>query len=108
MKKYRKVTDMDVLKKCCEIELEIYYSPISFVAQELNTSKYQVQKAYKSLLQQGYMKLDKVCTYVDETVPILFTKVYMTTYEGRKLFEKERNQRIDELLKGEWNNEICR
>ena len=113
MKKYRKVTEMDVLKKCCEIELEIDYSPISFVAQELNTSKYRVQKAYKSLLQQGYMKLDKVCTYADEywnglydeTVPILFTKVYMTTYEGRKLFEKEINQRIDELLKGERNNE---
>lgn len=60
MKKYRKVTDMEVLKKCCEIELEIDYASISLVAQELNTSKYQVQKAYKSILQQGYMKIEKV------------------------------------------------
>lgn len=109
MQKYRKVTEMEVLEKCCEIELEIDYASISLVAQELNTSKYQVQKAYKSLLQQGYMKIEKVGTHYEEYynglydvgVPILFTKVYVTTWEGRKLFEKERTQRMDELLKGE-------
>ena len=115
MNKYRKVTDMEVLEKCCEIELEIDYASISLVAQELNTSKYQVQKAYKSLLHQGYMRLDKVCTYADEywnglydeAVPILYTKVYVTTYEGRKLFEKERKHKMDELLKEGCQNEYC-
>ena len=57
----------------------------------METSKYQIRKAYKKLKEQGYMTLEKVCTYAEEydnglytsDSPILFTKVYVLTEKGR-------------------------
>ena len=97
MKKYRKVTDMEVLKKYYEIVLEIDYVPIDLMAEELKTSKYQIRKIYRSLKEQGYMQLDKICTYADEywnglydeTVPILYSKVYVLTNKARELLKGE-------------------
>ncbi len=107
MKKYRKVTEMEVLEKYVE-EQGTHYScgswldwiSVTMMANLLNTSKYQVQKAYKSLLQKGYMEIRKVGTHYEDyynglydvSVPILFTNVYVTTEEGRRLFEKKEGK----------------
>lgn len=97
MKKYNKVTDMQVLKKYDELYSAYYssgiwvdYIPIDCMANILNTSKYQVQKAYKNLREQGYMKMQKVPSYCEEydnglytqDIPILYSKVYIITEKG--------------------------
>ena len=77
-----------------------YYISINFLAKELNTSEYQVRKVYKSLLEKGYMKLEKYPSYCEEydnglytqDIPILYTKVYVLTDKARELFEKEDKQ----------------
>lgn len=97
MEKYNKVTDMQVLKKYYELYSTCYsagiwtdYIPIDYMANLLNTSKYQIQKAYKNLREQGYMKIQKVPSYCEEydnglytqDIPILYSKVYVLTEKG--------------------------
>ena len=97
MNKYEKVSDIQVLKKYYDIQGEMdkigcwcYYVSIDFLSKELKTSKYQIKKAYKSLKEKEYIKLEKVPTYFEdydnglycESVPILFTKAYIITKKG--------------------------
>lgn len=97
MSKYEKVNDMQVLKKYYEIQsyfnkkgLWIDYLSAEDMARELKTSKYQIQKAFKSLKEKGYMEITKYPTYCEdydnglyiETIPILFSKVYTITHKG--------------------------
>lgn len=99
MKKYTKVTDMQVLKKYYEMQSKYYgigvwldYVSMDFIAKEMKTSKYQIRKAYKSLKEQGYMRLEPFPTLTEEydnglytqTVVILHTKVYTLTDDGIK------------------------
>lgn len=107
MKQYKKVTEREVLKKYYEIQCNFNkigwqcdYLSIKFLAAELDTSQYQVRKAYKSLSEKGYMKLEKMPTQYEEydnglyteNIPVLFTKVYVLTDKARELFEKEDKQ----------------
>lgn len=100
MKKYTKVTDMQVLKKYYELQskydgigLWLDYVPMNFIAKEMKTSKYQIRKAYKSLKEQGYIRIEPFPTLTEEydnglytqTVVILHTKVYTLTDNGMKL-----------------------
>lgn len=97
MNKYEKVNDMKVLKKYYDIQSEMNkigcwcdYVSIDFLAKELETSKYQIQKAYKNLKEKEYIKLEQVPTdfaeydngLYCETIPILLTKVYVLTQKG--------------------------
>lgn len=97
MNKYEKVNDMQVLKKYYDIQAEMNkigcwcdYVSIDFLAKELKTSKYQIKKAYKSLKEKDYIKLEKVPTDFEdydnglycESVPVLFTKAYIITQKG--------------------------
>lgn len=97
MKKYNKVTDIQVLKTYYDLQsshnivgLWLDYVPIALMAEHLKTSKYQVNKAYKKLKEQGYMEMSEVPTYYEEyynglydvSVPILYTKVYILTDKG--------------------------
>lgn len=97
MKKYNKVTDMQVLQKYYETHSMYYsvgiwtdYIPVDYMANLLNTSKYQIQKAYKNLREQGYMEMQKVPSYCEEydnglytqDIPILYSKVYILTEKG--------------------------
>ena len=66
MKKYKKVTDIEVLYKYNELVFGIDSVPIAIMAEVLNTSKYQIRKCYRSLAEQGYMELTKICTYGEE------------------------------------------
>lgn len=106
MNQYKKVTENEVLRKYHEIQGKLnkigwcYYISINFLAKELNTSEYQVRKVYKSLLEKGYIKLEKMPTQYEEydnglyteNIPVLFTKVYVLTDKARELFEKEDKQ----------------
>ena len=102
MSKYNKVTDIQVLKKMYEIQSRHYekgiwldYVPMHLIAKELNTSMYQIKNAYIGLKERGFIDLEKFCTYSEEyynglyteTVPILYTKVYMITREGQEFLE---------------------
>lgn len=104
MNRYKKVTENEVLRKYHKIQSDFYkigwwcdYLSVKFLAAELETSKYQVRKAYKSLLEKGYMKLEKYPTYCEEydnglyvqDIPVLYTKVYVLTNKARELLKKE-------------------
>ena len=99
--KYKKVIDTEVLKKYCEIQNEMNgmgcwcdYLSIDYLARVLESSKYQIQKAYKSLKEKGFIQLEQVPTDFEEynnglytqSIPVLFTKVYVPTKEGEKIF----------------------
>lgn len=107
MKKYKKVTENQVFKKYYEIQCNFNkvgwwcdYLTVEFLAAELETSKYQVRKAYKSLLEKGYMKLEKYPSYCEEydnglyieDIPVLYTKVYVLTDKAIELLKKEDKQ----------------
>lgn len=97
MCEYKKVTDIDVLKKYYEIQHDMNkvgcwcdYVSIDHLARLLETSKYQIQKAYKSLKEKEYIKLEQIPTSFEEydnglyceTVPVLFSKAYILTKKG--------------------------
>lgn len=107
MNRHKKVTENEVLRKYYEIQSNFNkigwwcdYLSAEFLAAELETSKYQVRKAYKSLLEKGYMELEKYPTYYEEydnglyvqDIPVLYTKVYVLTDKARKLFKKKDKQ----------------
>ena len=104
MNQYKKVTENEVLRKYHETQGKLNkigcwcdYISINFLAKELNTSEYQVRKAYKSLLEKGYIKLEKMPTKYEEydnglyteNIPILFTKVYVLTDKARGILDEE-------------------
>ena len=107
MNQYKKVTEKEVLRKYHEIQGKLNktgcwcdYISINFLAKELNTSEYQVRKAYRILLKKGYIKLDKMPTQYEEydnglyteNIPVLYTKVYVLTDKARELLKKEDKQ----------------
>ena len=115
MIRYKKITENEVLRKYHEIQGKLNkigcwcdYISINFLAKELNTSEYQVRKAYKSLLEKGYMKLEKYPSYCEEydnglytqDIPILYTKVYVLTDKARELLNKNQcKDQCKELMK---------
>lgn len=105
MKKYKKVTDMQVLKKYYDIQsfydskgIWIDYLSANDLARELKTSKYQIQKSFKNLKEKGYLQIESYPTLTAEcdnglysyNVPVLCTRVYMITSKGYDLFKVER------------------
>lgn len=116
MSTYEKVKDMEVLEKYHEILSEWRrngywqdFISIEEMARFLNTSKYQIQKAYRNLKEKGYMKIDKAPIYWEEydnglytqTIPILFTKVYVITKEGEKMLQEIVEDRNDSSTSNE-------
>lgn len=99
MNKYNKVTDIEVLKKYRDIR-DLFYSvgiwvdylSIEYLAEKLNTSNYQIQKAYKNLKDKGYMEIKKFGTYFAEydnglyvqDIPVLYTNAYVPSSKGLK------------------------
>lgn len=93
--KYTKVKDIQVLKKYKELidklaTVGFPYIPIDIIKEELNTSEYQIRRAYKNLEQEGYMKKIKIPVYCEEydnglyteAIPILYAKVFDITEKG--------------------------
>jgi len=97
MKKYKKVNDIQVLKKYYDIQnfydskgVWLDYLTVNDLAKELETSKYQIQKAFKSLKEKGFLEKEEYPTLTAEydnglysyNIPVLTTKVYMITEKG--------------------------
>lgn len=115
MEKYKKVSDMEVLKKYYDEQSQCYSCGIwcdnisvETMAQMLGTSKYQISKAYKKLAENGYMELKKVGTCFEEydnglycqTVATLYAKAYVLTEKARTYFamRKAGEYKISDLL----------
>lgn len=69
---------------------------VDFLAHEMRTSEYQIRKAYKQLAEEGYLKLEKVPSALEEydnglyteSTPYLFCKAYTLTQKAIDKFEK--------------------
>lgn len=99
MPKYKKVNEIDVLIEYYKTQsisnkcgLWCDYIPIKNMAIILETSDYQIQKAYKSLKEKGLMEIIKFPIYFEEyynglydvVVPILYSKVYVISKKGEE------------------------
>lgn len=94
--KYRKVTDKEVLItyfKLYEEYLDFLYNiPIEIVQEKLQTSLYQIRRAYKRLEKLGYMEKIEIPTECEEydnglyteTIIVLKTKAFNITEAGKK------------------------
>ena len=106
MNKYKKVTDIEVLKTYYNLQsnhnaagIWLDYIPVDVMENYLKTSKYQIRKAYKNLKEIGFMKIDKVPCYCeeyynglyDEVIPVLFTKLYIITQKGIEKVKEDKN-----------------
>lgn len=103
MKKYKKVSKEEVLKKFYDLQAKFWKTgcwtdgfSVQFLAHRMETSTYQIRKAYKQLAEEGYLKLEKVPIAFEEydnglyceAIPYLFCKVYTLTNKAKDKFEK--------------------
>lgn len=103
----KKVEENQVLKKYYEIQcyfdekgLWCDYLSADDLARKLETSKYQIYKAFKTLKEKGYMEITRYPIYCDEydnglyvqDIPILFTKIYTITENGIKKIKELEEQ----------------
>lgn len=102
MNKYKKVSKEEVLKKFYDTQTRLWKAgywadgiSIQFLAHRMKTSTYQIRKAYKQLVEEGYLKLEKVPTAFEEydnglyceAIPYLFCNVYTLTNKAKDKFE---------------------
>lgn len=103
MNKHKKVSKEEVLKMFYDLQVKFWEAgcfvdglSVNFLADRMETSTYQIRKAYKQLAEEGYLKLEKVPTAFDEydnglyteSTPYLFCKVYTLTNKAKDKFEK--------------------
>lgn len=103
MNKHKKVSKEEVLKMFYDLQVKFWKAgcfvdglSVNFLADRMETSTYQIRKAYKQLAEEGYLKLEKVPTAFDEydnglyteSTPYLFCKVYTLTNKAKDKFEK--------------------
>ena len=102
MNKYKKVSKEEVLKMFYDLQTKFWKAgcwgdgfSVNFLADRMETSTYQIRKAYKQLAEEGYLKLEKVPTAFEEydnglyteSNPYLFCKVYTLTNKTKDKFE---------------------
>ena len=102
MNKYIKVSKEEVLKTFYDLQVKFWEAgcfvdglSVNFIADKMETSIYQIRKAYKQLAEEGYLKLEKVPTAFEEydnglyceAIPYLFCNVYTLTNKTRDKFE---------------------
>lgn len=102
MNKYKKVTKEEVLEMFYDLQTKFWETgcwvdgiSAQFLAHKMGTSIYQIRKAYKQLVEEGYLKIEKVPTAFEEydnglyceSIPYLFCKVYTLTSKARDKFE---------------------
>lgn len=103
MNKYKKVSKEEVLEMFYDLQNKFWGAgcgedgfSVQFLAHRMETSTYQIRKAYKQLAEEGYLKLEKVPTAFEEydnglyceSTPYLFCKVYTLTNKAKDKFEK--------------------
>ena len=107
MKKYKKVSKDDVLKTFYDLQTKYWGAgcwvdgiSVEFLAHKMETSTYQIRKAYKQLAEEGYLKLEKVPTAFEEydnglyteSIPYLFCNVYTLTQKAKDKFKKNGDE----------------
>lgn len=103
MNKHKKVSKDDVLKTFYDLQTKFWEAgcfvdglSVDFLADRMETSTYQIRKAYKQLAEEGYLKLEKVPTAFEEcdnglyieSYPYLFCNVYTLTQKAKDKFKK--------------------
>ena len=103
MNKYKKVSKEEVLEMFYDLQTKFWKAgcwvdgiSVQFLAHRMETSTYQIRKAYKQLAEEGYLKLEKVPTAFEgydnglycEAIPYLFCNVYTLTNKAKNKFEK--------------------
>ena len=107
MSKYKKVFKEKVLEMFYDLQTKFWEAgcwadgiSVEFLAHKMETSTYQIRKAYKQLAEEGYLKLEKVPTAFEEydnglyteSNPYLFCKVYTLTQKAKDKFEKNGDE----------------
>ena len=102
MNKYKKVSKEEVLEMFYYLQTKFWEAgsrvdgiSVQFLALTMETSTYQIRKAYKQLAEEGYLKLEKAPTAFEEyynglyteSNPYLFCKVYTLTNKTKDKFE---------------------
>ena len=110
MKKYQKVSELEVLESYYDFQnghnqygLWVDYMSISDLAYYLKTSRYQIQKAFKSLKEKGFLKIERIPSHWEEYdnglyttgIPILYTKAYVITPEGKEYIDNSRKEKVN-------------
>ena len=103
MNKYKKVSKEEVLKMFYDLQTKFWEAgccvdgiSVKFLAHKMETSTYQIRKAYKQLAEEGYLKLERVATAFEEydnglyteSNPYLFCKTYTLTQKAKDKFKK--------------------
>ena len=107
MNKYKKVSKEEVLEMFYDLQTKFWKAgcwvdgiSVQFLAHRMETSTYQIRKAYKQLTEEGYLKLEKVPTAFEEydnglyteSTPCLFCKDYTLTQKAKDKFEKNGDE----------------
>ena len=102
MNKYKKVSKEEVLEMFYDLQTKFWKAgcwvdgiSVQLLAHRMETSTYQIRKAYKQLAEEGYLKLEKVPTTFEEydnglyteSNPYLFFKVYTLTPKALEKFK---------------------
>lgn len=110
MNKYKKVSKEEVLKMFYDLQTKFWEAgcwvdgiSVKFLAYKMETSTYQIRKAYKQLAEEGYLKLERVATAFEEydnglyteSNPYLFCKTYTLTQKAKDKFKKNGDGNIE-------------
>ena len=110
MNKYKKVSKEEVLEMFYDLQTKFWGAgcfvdglSVKFLAHIMETSTYQIRKAYKQLAEEGYLKLEKVPTAFEEydnglyteSIPYLFCKTYTLTQKAKDKFKKNGDEDIE-------------
>lgn len=110
MNKHKKVCKDDVLKMFYDLQTKFWEAgrfvdglSVDFLADRMETSTYQIRKAYKQLAEEGYLKLEEVPIAFEEydnglyteSNPYLFCKVYTLTQKAKDKFKKNGDENIE-------------
>lgn len=110
MNKYKKVSKEEVLEIFYDLQTKFWKAgcwvdgiSADFLAHEMETSTYQIRKAYKQLAEEGYLKIEKIPTAFNEydnglyteSIPYLFCKTYTLTQKAKNKFKKNGDEDVE-------------
>lgn len=110
MNKYKKVSKEEVLETFYDLQTKFWKAgcwvdgiSADFLAHKMETSTYQIRKAYKQLAEEGYLKIEKIPTAFDEydnglyteSTPYLFCKTYTLTQKTKNKFKKNGDEDVE-------------
>ena len=110
MNKHKKVSKEEVLEMFYDLQTKFWEAgrfvdglSVDFLADRMETSTYQIRKAYKQLAEEGYLKLEEVPIAFDEydnglyteSNPYLFCKVYTLTQKAKDKFKKNGDENVE-------------